>query len=167
MKKLLSVLFILGSASLLATEASSPESDPAFCFTNPCSINKDFKVKVKVPEQLKLTVKDIDLGLWCGDKDIDLDHINHHTVEGEKGQNVKIGFKDNGLLKFKKGNELVHKFAGTITHKTGSVMLDATTGKGQGSVNVKIPKPGINLLEPGTTYTATATLVAGYDTSAW
>ncbi|WP_448820590.1 hypothetical protein [Cetobacterium sp.] len=46
-------------------------------------------------------------------------------------------------------------------------MLDATTGKGQGSVNVKIPKPGINLLEPGTTYTATATLVAGYDTSAW
>ena len=167
MKKLLSMLFILGSVSLLANEPASPEADPAFCFTNPCSVNKDFKVKVKVPDQLKLTVADIDLGLWCGDKDINIDKINHHTVEGEKGQTVKLGFKDNGALKFRKGSELIHKFAGTITHKTGSVVLDATTGKAQGSVNVKVPKPGINLLEPGVTYTATATLVAAYDTSAW
>ncbi|MEG1978826.1 MAG: hypothetical protein RRZ91_08435 [Cetobacterium sp.] len=165
MKKLLSALFILGSVTMLANEAVS-EADPAFCFTNPCSVSEPMKVKVKVPQQLVITVTDVDLGLWCGDKAINKDKPDQYTVTGEKNQKVNVGFKGNGYLGFRKGNELLPKFTGTIETKESQLDL-GTTGSAKGGVNVKVPKPGLNLLEPGTTYTATATLVASYDTSAW
>ena len=169
MKKLLSMLFILGSVSMLANETAATlpadDADALHCYEAPCSVEKDFKVRVKVPEKLVITAGDIDLGLWCGDTVINVDKLNHHTIKGEKGKTVKVKFKDNGALKFKKGSELIHKFAGTITHKTGSVVLDPSTGEGKGGVNIQIPKTGN--LEAGQVYTASATLQAEYDTAGW
>ncbi|MEG1807504.1 MAG: hypothetical protein RR265_05160 [Cetobacterium sp.] len=169
MKKLLSALFILGSVTMLANEATTlpAEADPTFCLTNPCSSSEPMKVKVKVPQKLVIDVTEVDLGLWCGDKALDKDKPNQYEVTGEKGQKVNVEFKGNGYLGFRKGNELFPKFTGTIKTLDDQLILDATTGKAKGGVNVKIPKPGINLLEAGTTYTATATLMASYDTSAW
>ncbi|MGL5279480.1 MAG: hypothetical protein ACRC8M_10500, partial [Cetobacterium sp.] len=73
MKKLLSVLFILGSVAALANESVSTlpaDVDPAFCFNNPCSAEDKFNVNVKVPEQLVIKVDDINFGLWCGTKTV-------------------------------------------------------------------------------------------------
>lgn len=167
MKKLLSVLFILGSVSVLANEASTlpADADPAFCFTNPCSAETDFKVKVKVPQKLVITATDVDLGLWCGDKPVDKSVDVHHTIKGEPNTAVNVGFKNDGNLSFKKDGDILPKFGGKVTHKTGKVNLDST-GTGTGGIDVHVSKllvPGT--LEPGHEYKAHATLVASYDTS--
>ncbi|MGL4865861.1 MAG: hypothetical protein ACRC4T_22430 [Cetobacterium sp.] len=167
MKKLLSALFILGSISVLANEAVTlpADADPAFCFENPCSATQDFKVKVRVPQKLVIDADDVDLGIWCGDKDKNTEVAVHHTITGEPNTTVNVGFKNNGELKFKKDGDLLHKFKGTITHSTGSVNLDGT-GSGEGGVKVHVPKLLSNvLLEAGQEYKATATLVAAYDTA--
>lgn len=169
MKKLLSLLFILGSVSMLANEATTlpADADPAFCFTNPCSAEANFKVKVKVPEQLVITAGDVDLGLWCGDKDVKKSIPIHHTIKGEANTKVNVGFKHSGALGFKKDGDIFPSFSGTVTHKTGYVELDEN-GAGTGGIDVHVEQllvPGT--LKPGHEYKATATLVASYDTSSF
>ena len=166
MKKLLSLLFILGSVSMLANEMEGV--DPALCFDKACNIKKDFKINVRVPEQLQVkSVNDINL-VWCGDSDINYSEVNHHTLKGEKGKTVLVGFKSEGELGFKKGSDLLPAFTGKITHKTGSVKLDETTGEGSGGIDLIVRKNvGTTLLTAGETYRATAILVAAYDTSGW
>ncbi|MGL5188300.1 MAG: hypothetical protein ACRC7S_01420 [Cetobacterium sp.] len=169
MKKLLSVLFILGSVAALANESVSTlptDADPAFCFTNPCSAQDSFNVKVKVPEQLKITVKDIDFGLWCGTKTVSKDFGNTVSVEGEKDQKVKLGFKNDGNLVFMDG--LALKFTGKVVFDNNTdvkdIKLDATTGKADAGLKVTINKPAIGgLLTAGKTYTASATVTGSYD----
>lgn len=169
MKKLLSLLFILGSVSMLANEATTlpADADPAFCFTNPCSAETDFKVKVKVPEQLVIKADDVDLGLWCGDKDLDKSVEVHHTITGEGKSRVNVGFKFGGALGFKKDGDVFPTFNGTATHKTGYVDL-GEDGTGTGGIDVHVDQliaPG--KLKPGHEYKATAILVASYDTSSF
>ncbi len=165
MKKLLSALFILGSISVLANGGVSPESDPSFCFENPCSVTQDFKVKVRVPQKLEIDADDVDLGMWCGSNEVNKEVVEHHKITGEPNTTVKVGFKGNGELRFKKDGEMTHKFKGTITHSTGSVELDGT-GSGKGGVKVNVPKLLTNvILDAGEEYKATATLVAAYDTA--
>ncbi|MBC2854133.1 hypothetical protein [Cetobacterium sp. 2G large] len=169
MKKLLSLLFVLGSVSMLANEVSTlpADADPAFCFTNPCSAETSFDVKVKVPEQLVITAGDVDLGLWCGDKDVDKSIPIHHTIKGEANTKVNVGFKYGGKLAFIKNGEKFSAFGGQVTHKTGYVDLDEN-GAGTGGIDVHVDQllvPG--KLIPGHEYKATATLVASYDTSSF
>ena len=77
--------------------------DPALCFDKACNIKQDFKINVRVPEQLQVkSVNDINL-VWCGDSDINYSEVNHHTLKGEKGKTVLVGFKNEGELGFKKG----------------------------------------------------------------
>ncbi|MGL4672243.1 hypothetical protein [Cetobacterium sp.] len=167
MKKLLSVLFILGSFSALANDGvqvDSPEADPAWCLTNPCSAEDQFNVTVKVPEQLKIKVDDIAFGLWCGTKTVTKHFENKVTVDGEKNENVKLGFKYSGDLNFKDGS--VSKFTGKVAFASGAeeVVNLGSAGHVQTGLKVTINKPhAVGLLTAGKTYTASATVVGMYD----
>ncbi|MBC2850866.1 hypothetical protein H5J22_05375 [Cetobacterium sp. 8H] len=162
MKKLLSALFILGSVTMLANEATTlpADVDPAFCFNNPCSADAKFDVKVKVPQKLVITAGELNIGLWCGDKAKDYEKENHFTVTGEPGETITVGFKNDGDLLFTASGAL--PFTGTI--ETLKDSLELVGGTAKGGVKVHIPQPKLNTLKAGTTYTAHATLVAAYDT---
>ncbi len=168
MKKLLSVLFILGSVAALANDGPSTlpaDVDPAFCFNNPCSAEDKFNVNVKVPEQLVIKVDDINFGLWCGTKTVTKDFDNTVKVNGEKEQNVKLGFKNNGNLYFNDG--IVTKFTGKVAFAGGTAEKDVTlnaSGAAQTGLKVTVNKPVVvGLLTAGKTYTAHATVVGSYD----
>lgn len=168
MKKLLSVLFILGSVAALANDSPSTlptDVDPTFCFNNPCSAEDKFNVNVKVPEQLVIKVDDINFGLWCGTKTVTKDFENTVKVNGEKEQNVKLGFKNNGNLYFNDG--IVTKFTGKVAFAGGAAEEDVTlnaSGAAQTGLKVTVNKPAIvGLLTAGKTYTAHATVVGSYD----
>ncbi|MGL5088263.1 MAG: hypothetical protein ACRC6Z_02195 [Cetobacterium sp.] len=168
MKKLLSVLFILGSFSALAndggTTATAPEADPAWCLVNPCSAEDKFNISVKVPEQLKIEVKDINFGLWCGTKTVVKDFLNNVKVTGEKSQNVKLGFKSNGDLSFKDGMNT--KFTGKVAFAGGAeeVVNLGAAGHVETGLKVTLNKPAVvGLLTAGKTYVASATVIGSYD----
>ena len=166
MKKLLSVLFILGSVAALANESVSTlptDVDPAFCFSNPCSAEDTFNVSVKVPEQLVIKVDDINFGLWCGTKTVTKDFSNTVKVTGEVNQDVKLGFKNNGTLTFKDG--FVTKFTGKVAFAGGAEeTVTLTGGAAQTGLKLTVNKPGVTgLLTAGKTYTASATVVGSYD----
>ncbi|MGL6119646.1 MAG: hypothetical protein ACRC0V_04000 [Fusobacteriaceae bacterium] len=167
MKKLLSVLFILGSFSALANDGAttgSPEADPAWCLTNPCSAEDQFNISVKVPEQLKIKVDDIAFGLWCGTKDVVKDFANKVKVDGEKEQNVKLGFKNSGNLSFKDGS--ITKFTGKVAFSGGAeeIVNLGSGGTAQTGLKVTVNKPAVvGLLTAGKTYVASATVIGSYD----
>lgn len=167
MKKLLSVLFILGSVAALANDSASvlpADIDPAFCFSNPCSAEDKFNVSVKVPEQLVIKVDDINFGLWCGTKTVSKDFSNAVKVNGEVDQDVKLGFKNNGALTFRDG--MVTKFTGKVAFAGDAAeeIVTLTGGSAQTGLKVTVNKPGITgLLTAGKTYTASATVVGSYD----
>lgn len=167
MKKLLSVLFILGSVAALANDGPSTlpaEVDPAFCFSNPCSAEDKFNVNVKVPEQLVIKVDDINFGLWCGTKTVSKDFANKVHVTGEDTQKVKLGFKNSGNLYFNDG--LVTKFTGKVTFAGDNPeeVVTLASGKADTGLKVTVNKPAIvGLLTAGKTYTAHATVVGSYD----
>ncbi|MGL4865923.1 MAG: hypothetical protein ACRC1R_09655 [Cetobacterium sp.] len=168
MKKLLSVLFILGSVAALANDGPSTlptDVDPAFCFSNPCSAEDKFNVNVRVPEQLVIKVDDVEFGLWCGTKTVSKDFTNAVKVNGEKNQNVKLGFKNSGNLYFNDG--LALKFTGKVAFAGGAAEESVTlngSGAAQTGLKVTVNKPAIpGLLTAGKTYTAHATVVGSYD----
>ncbi len=166
MKKLLSVLFILGSVASLANDSASvlpADVDPAFCFSKPCSAEDKFTVNVKVPEQLVIKVDDVDFGLWCGTKTVTKDFPNKVHVTGESDQTVKLGFKNNGNLTFVNG---LSTFGGKVAFAGGAAEEDVVLAGGAANtaLQVTVNKPHIvGLLNAGQTYKAYATVVGSYD----
>lgn len=166
MKKLLSVLFILGSVASLASANASvlpTDVDPAFCYANPCSAEDMFTVTVKIPEQLVIKVDDLEFGLWCGTKNVTKDFLNKVHVTGEANQSVKLGFKNMGSLLFVNGQS---SFEGKVSFAGGAaeqnVLLAGGSANTDLQVTVNAPQmPG--LLSPGQTYTAYATIIGAYD----
>lgn len=162
MKKMLALLFVLGSVSVLAAEAEyKPGGGGASdCYDKPCEgVSKDFEVKFKVPEQLKLTAQPVDLGLWCNDKTLTKKIDSHHTITGEVGKRVNVTV---GKLEFTLDNNQKHE--GTITHNQNGVLVLDNNGTKTGGITVTVPKvPSSKKLTPGNTYKAMATLTAAYD----
>ncbi|MGL5544957.1 MAG: hypothetical protein ACRDB6_07595 [Cetobacterium sp.] len=165
MKKLLSALFILGSITMLAEDlADRPgEGGNPECYTSACKVEKDFEVKVKVPEQLKITkVDNIDLGLWCGTKAIHKE--GEYQLEGQKGAKVDVSVTP--VIEFKKHNSNTVAFTGNLELVGGGNKTLSSPSSGSGKATGKIKAslaPTNNKLEASTTYTAKATLVAEYD----
>lgn len=166
MKKLLSALFILGSVSMLANDSATvlpaDEVDPLFCVTNVCEVEEKVTVKFQVPKKLVVTVSEIDLGLWCGDANLNKTFNEKYSVKGEENEKVKVAFKNN-LLIFSSSGAL--PVMGSISTTESELLLNAS-GEAKGGINVQVNQPGaLNKLHSGKTYTAHATLVAAYDTS--
>ena len=170
MKKLLSALFILGSVVVLAEGVPEGANKPGDCYTNACKVDRDMKIRVQVPTQLKIScLGDIDLGKWCGTK-VKTGHANY-ALEGEKNADVKVYF-ENSEVQFKK--EYTNQNAGFVAYmdvdgvqqSIKKLTLPGYGGKGTqvGKVNATLypVAQGVNLSAEGK-YVATAKLIAEYD----
>lgn len=170
MKKLLSALFILGSVAALAEGAPEELRPPMECYTSACKVDKEMKIKVEVPTQLKIThLGDIDLDKWCGTK-IKTGHTNY-SLEGEKNADVKVYF-ENSQVQFKK--EYTNQNAGFVAYMDVDGVQQSMkkltghgpSGKGtqSGKVNATLypVAQGVTLVANGR-YVATAKLIAEYD----
>ncbi|WP_047395902.1 hypothetical protein [Cetobacterium sp. ZOR0034] len=164
MKKLLSALFILGSVAALAQEENIHGGSKPECYTSACKVEKDFEVKVKVPEQLKITkVETIDLGYWCGTKP--KEGKSNYTLEGQKGAKVNVSVTP--LISFKKPNSQTTAFTGNLVLDSAQKTLSSPaygSGKASGVITATLNQATVKL-DASTTYTAKATLTAEYD--AW
>ena len=105
MKKLLSLLFVLGSVSALAN-VETMHGGQDDCYKNPvCGIEKTFNVDVKIPEKLEIERGDNINLLWCGTQQKTFKKENHYKIKGEKKSTVKVTFvgegNKEGELKFR------------------------------------------------------------------
>ena len=175
MKKLLSALFILGSVAALATgevadhpggggQPGNDHGDGTQCYTSACKVEKDMTISVKIPTKLEIkSLGNIVLGPWCGTKQIEGE--SNYTLKGEGGAKVKLYFAHD-TVEFKDGKNGLNFHANmTVDGQTVSKKFLTASGDGNGKVKAKVNPLGNNVkhLAAGGTYTATAKLIAEYD----